>query len=121
VARNDRRMRKLLVLSAALLMTAPAQAEHRPRAREAGIVIGVLPTGPLNAITDVAGVKVGQVTLIEGAHIRTGVTAILPHGGNLYQDKVPAAASGTFSVLVSRIGVSISPSSFTWVEPMNLP
>ncbi|HET7282029.1 MAG TPA: P1 family peptidase [Sphingomicrobium sp.] len=65
-------------------------AQPRPRAREAGIVIGILPTGPLNAITDVAGVKVGQVTLIEGANVRTGVTAILPHGGNLYQDKVPA-------------------------------
>jgi D-aminopeptidase len=71
-------------------MSAGAQAQHRPRAREAGITIGVLPTGPLNAITDVAGVKVGQVTLIEGANVRTGVTAILPHGGNLYQDKVPA-------------------------------
>jgi D-aminopeptidase len=83
----------LKLLSAALLlvaMTAPAQAQHRPRAREAGILIGVLPTGPLNAITDVAGVKVGQVTIIEGANIRTGVTAILPHAGNLYQDKVPA-------------------------------
>jgi D-aminopeptidase len=83
----------LKLLSAALLlvaMTAPAQAQHRSRAREAGILIGVLPTGPLNAITDVAGVKVGQVTIIEGANIRTGVTAILPHAGNLYQDKVPA-------------------------------
>jgi len=78
----------LLVLL--LLMTVPAQAQHRPRAREAGIPFGILPTGPLNAITDVAGVKVGQVTLIEGANIRTGVTAILPQGGNLYQDKVPA-------------------------------
>ncbi|MGN6848586.1 MAG: DmpA family aminopeptidase [Sphingomicrobium sp.] len=74
-----------------LLVTGTAQAaEQRPRAREAGIVIGILPTGPLDAITDVAGVKVGQVTLIEGANVRTGVTAILPHGGNLYQDKVPA-------------------------------
>ena len=72
-------------------MTANAPAaERRPRAREAGIAIGILPTGPLNAITDVAGVKVGQVTIIEGAKVRTGVTAILPHGGNLYQDKVPA-------------------------------
>jgi D-aminopeptidase len=72
-------------------MTANAQAaERRPRAREAGITIGILPTGPLNAITDVAGVRVGQVTIIEGATVRTGVTAILPHGGNLYQDKVPA-------------------------------
>jgi D-aminopeptidase len=79
------------LLSLLLLMSGNAHAaEHRPRAREAGIVIGILPTGPLNAITDVAGVKVGQVTLIEGANVRTGVTAILPHGGNLYQDKVPA-------------------------------
>lgn len=69
-------------------MTAPADA--RPRAREQGVTIGVLPTGPLNAITDVAGVRVGHVTLIEGSDVRTGVTAILPHGGNLYQDKVPA-------------------------------
>jgi D-aminopeptidase len=87
-------MRNLVLLAAALVaMTAPAHAQHRPRAREAGIVIGILPTGPLNAITDVAGVKVGQVTIIEGANIRTGVTAILPHGGNLYQDKVPAGFS----------------------------
>jgi D-aminopeptidase len=69
-------------------MTAPSDA--RPRAREQGITIGVLPPGPLNAITDVAGVRVGHVTLIEGSNVRTGVTAILPHGGNLYQDKVPA-------------------------------
>ena len=72
------------------VMSTGVIAQPRPRAREAGIVIGILPTGPLNAITDVAGVKVGQVTLIEGANVRTGVTAILPHGGNLYQDKVPA-------------------------------
>lgn len=86
-------MRNLLLLATALFMTMPAGAQHRPRAREAGITFGVLPTGPLNAITDVAGVKVGQVTLIEGADVRTGVTAILPHGGNLYQDKVPAGFS----------------------------
>jgi len=86
----------LKILPAALLMaamTASAQPQHRPRAREAGIVIGILPAGPLNAITDVAGVKVGQVTIVEGPNIRTGVTAILPHGGNLYQDKVPAGFS----------------------------
>jgi D-aminopeptidase len=79
--------------AAALLLvmnSAVQAAEHRPRAREAGISFGILAPGSLNAITDVAGVKVGQVTLIEGANIRTGVTAILPHGGNLYQDKVPA-------------------------------
>jgi len=79
------------LLSLLLLVTGTAApAEHRPRAREAGIAFGILPTGPLNAITDVAGVKVGQVTLIEGASVRTGVTAIRAHGGNLYQDKVPA-------------------------------
>ena len=60
------------------------------RARALGIAPGILPPGALNAITDVAGVRVGQVTLFVGDDIRTGVTAILPHGGNLYQDKVPA-------------------------------
>ena len=60
------------------------------RARELGIVPGILSTGPLNAITDVDGVRIGQVTLIEGEDIRTGATAILPHGGNLYMDTVPA-------------------------------
>jgi D-aminopeptidase len=63
---------------------------ERKRAREIGIVPGILPTGKWNAITDVAGVKVGHFTLIEGENIRTGVTAILPHGGNIFQDKVPA-------------------------------
>jgi D-aminopeptidase len=67
------------------------QAEARPRARDIGIEVGVLPTGPLNAITDVAGVKVGQTMIIRGDNIRTGVTAILPHAGNLYQERVPAA------------------------------
>jgi D-aminopeptidase len=85
-------MRTFFLLALAA-MTSAAHAEHRPRAREAGIAIGILPTGPLNAITDVAGVRVGQVTIVEGANIRTGVTAILPHGGNLYQDKVPAGFS----------------------------
>ena len=64
---------------------------NRPRAREIGIVIGVLPPGPLNAITDVAGVRVGHRTIIEGEQIHTGVTAVLPHGGNVFQHKVPAA------------------------------
>jgi D-aminopeptidase len=74
----------------ALMTAAPTQAAERPRAREAGIAIGILAPGPLNAITDVAGVAVGHVTLKEGASIRTGVTAVLPHRGNLFQDKVPA-------------------------------
>jgi D-aminopeptidase len=63
---------------------------ERARARDLGIAPGVLKPGPLNAITDVAGVLVGQVTLVQGKSIRTGATAILPHGGNLFQDKVPA-------------------------------
>ena len=66
-------------------------SEARPRAREIGIVVGVLPPGKLNAITDVAGVRVGHATMIVGDSVRTGVTAILPHEGNLFQEKVPAA------------------------------
>ena len=64
--------------------------EVRRRARALGIAPGALPTGPLNAITDVPGVLVGHVTLHEGERTRTGVTAIRPHGGNLFRDKVPA-------------------------------
>jgi D-aminopeptidase len=67
------------------------QTESRQRVRDLGVEVGVLPPGPLNAITDVAGVKVGQTTLIHGDNIRTGVTAILPHGGNLYKERVPGA------------------------------
>ena len=63
----------------------------RPRAREIGIAPGALTPGPLNAITDVEGVRVGHVTLKEGDNVRTGVTAILPHGGNLFQEKVAGA------------------------------
>ncbi|MCC6547181.1 P1 family peptidase [Candidatus Sumerlaeota bacterium] len=70
------------------------QEEHslRNRARELGIHVGILPPGHWNSITDVAGVRVGHVTIIEGEAIRTGVTAILPHGGNHFQEKLPAAA-----------------------------
>lgn len=63
----------------------------RPRVREANIIVGALPTGSLNAITDVAGVRVGHTTVIEGDGVRTGVTAILPHGGNVFLERVPAA------------------------------
>ena len=80
----------LAVLLAALA-TAASAAEPRPRARDLGLTPGVFPPGRLNAITDVAGVRVGHVTLIEGETVRTGVTAILPHGGNLFQDKVAGA------------------------------
>ncbi|MEW4569347.1 P1 family peptidase [Tautonia sp. JC769] len=72
-------------------MMADSTQEGRPRARALGIEPGVFPTGPHNAITDVAGVLVGQVTLVEGADVRTGVTAVLPHGGNLFAEKVPGA------------------------------
>lgn len=74
-------------------MTAAAQtaAQERPRAREAGVVVGILPPGPLNAITDVRGVRVGQTTVVRGEGVRTGVTAILPHGGDLFRERVPAA------------------------------
>jgi D-aminopeptidase len=64
---------------------------EKPRAREAGIAPGILPTGPLNAITDVRSVRVGHLTLLQGDDVRTGATAIVPHAGNIYQNKVPAA------------------------------
>jgi D-aminopeptidase len=65
-------------------------AAERPRARDLGIAPGILAPGPLNAITDVVGVRVGHVTMVRGDSVNTGATAILPHGGNLYQDRVPA-------------------------------
>lgn len=76
-----------------LMQTAiPAEAhQERPRARDLGICVGILPPGPLNAITDVAGVKVGSWTLHQGRDIHTGVTAVMPHAGNIFQEKVPAA------------------------------
>lgn len=69
----------------------PGLQTARPRARDIGLSIGVLRPGPLNAITDVPGVTVGHTTIIRGENTRTGVTAILPHGGNLFKEKVPAA------------------------------
>lgn len=81
----------LLVLASSPLIGQTPTGSDRPRAREAGVVVGIFPPGPLNAITDVAGVLVGQVTLVEGDSVRTGVTAILPHGGELFRDRVPAA------------------------------
>jgi len=65
-------------------------AQERPRAREAGLVVGILEPGTHNAITDVDGVRVGHTTKIEGEDIRTGVTAIIPASGNLYTDPIPA-------------------------------
>jgi D-aminopeptidase len=77
-----------LALAAATLAQ---QQNERPRARDLGLKIGVLPIGPLDAITDVAGVEVGQVTLNQGDDVHTGVTAILPHSGNMFREKVPGA------------------------------
>src|SRR5580704_14625361 len=68
-----------------------AQPPARPRARDVGVVIGIFQPGPLNAITDVPGVRVGQATVNAGDSIHTGVTAILPHAGNLFVERVPAA------------------------------
>src|SRR5438309_5057699 len=82
-------LRTLLLLSFAA-WPLPSQTP-RPRARDIGIVVGVLPPGPLNAITDVAGVRVGHTTVARGDSINTGVTAILPPGANVFRDKVPAA------------------------------
>jgi len=76
-----------------LCLTAlPAFAQSgRVRARDLGVAPGIFAPGRLNAITDVAGVKIGQVTISSGDSIHTGITAILPHGGNLFGDGVPAA------------------------------
>jgi D-aminopeptidase len=84
-------IRLICVLIFVSLMAPPTQSQTRPRAREAGVIVGVLPTGPLNAITDVDGVLVGHTTIIRGDNIRTGVTAVLPHSGNLFREKVPGA------------------------------
>jgi D-aminopeptidase len=73
------------------ILTGIANAQPRPRAANLGIPSGTLPRGPLDAITDVAGVKVGHATVIRGDNVRTGVTVILPHEGNLFRDKVAGA------------------------------
>jgi D-aminopeptidase len=86
-------MRLLAFVAFAVIMTSVASSsqERRPRARDLGLTPGVFEPGRLNAITDVAGVRVGHVTLVTGDQVRTGVTAILPHGGNVFQDKVAGA------------------------------
>jgi D-aminopeptidase len=87
-------MRGFLIaaLAGSIVLGLAVSAENRrPRARDLGLAPGVFPPGELNAITDVPGVRVGHTTLREGDAVRTGVTAILPHGGNLFRDKVPGA------------------------------
>jgi D-aminopeptidase len=87
---------RLIAVAAFLLLASLVSAQSRssntrPRASDLGLKVGILPTGPLNAITDVAGVEVGHTTIISGDNVRTGVTAVLPHSGNLYRHKVPGA------------------------------
>jgi D-aminopeptidase len=87
---------KILTVAAVLLVISAASGQSttsvaRPRASDLGLRVGILPTGPLNTITDVAGVEVGHTTIIRGDDVRTGVTAIVPHTGNLYREKVPGA------------------------------
>lgn len=85
----------ILVFLAALVpvpaWTQTLSPDARPRARDVGVAPGILAPGPWNAITDVSGVRVGHATVWEGDSVRTGVTAILPHGGNLFRERVPAA------------------------------
>jgi D-aminopeptidase len=100
-------MPKIMVVGAMLLAAATAQdgisqaktsntqtstqtSNSRPRAADLGLKVGVLPSGPLDAITDVAGVEVGETTINRGEELHTGVTAVLPYAGNLYREKVPA-------------------------------
>ena len=79
---------KLFALLSIALWVASAQ---RPRALDIGLVVGSLRPGPLDAITDVGGVRVGHTTVIRGDNVRTGVTIVLPHSGNLFREKVPGA------------------------------
>jgi D-aminopeptidase len=87
---------KILAAIVAMVMTAVIAGQDkrpnpRPRTSDLGLRVGILPAGPLDTITDVAGVEVGHTTIIRGDDIRTGVTAILPHSGNLFREKVPGA------------------------------
>ena len=80
-----------IALAASALANDTGDEAKRPRARAAGVVIGLMPTGARNALVDVPGVAVGHATVIEGDDLRTGVTAILPHPGDLYRQRVSAA------------------------------
>lgn len=89
-------MIRLFTLMAATMVVTPGiltaqQAAERPRARDLGIQVGIFQPGPYNAITDVKGVLVGHTTVTDGERVNTGITAILPHGGSIYHDRVPAA------------------------------
>jgi len=103
-------VKPILAVLAFLSVTVAAQdkaSNARPRASDLGLKVGILPTGSLDAITDVAGVEVGHTTISRGDDIRTGVTAVLPHSGNLYREKVPGAvfAGNGFGKLVGSTQV----------------
>ena len=119
-----------MILSKAIaamgLLAFASAAPAAERAREAGVTIGVLSPGPLNSITDVDGVEVGHVTIEEGKDIHTGVTAILPHGGNVFRSRVPAGfvafnAFGKFvgSTQVAELGEIETPIMLT--NTLNVP
>jgi D-aminopeptidase len=114
--RNPRDAFQRIVCDACLDLQKEASMNARPRLRDLEISIGVLPTGENNAITDVAGVQVGHVTLHEGDSVRTGVTTVVPHTGNIFQEKVPAAVHvangfGKFvgSTQIDELGVMETP------------
>jgi len=90
MTRTTRRLQALACVGIFFLYGITTAADQRPRARDIGLVVGTFPTGPENAITDVAGVKVGHTTVVEGDDIRTGVTAIIPGPGNLFTHPMPA-------------------------------
>src|SRR5262245_15387185 len=109
-----------------ILAVTCAAAQPRPRAPEIGIPSGTLPRGPLDAITDVAGVRVGHTTVIRGDNVRTGVTVVLPHNGNLFREKVPGAVfvGNSFGKLagstqVEELGEIESPIALT--STLNVP
>jgi len=91
LAELNKLLMAVLILAIQAAVFAQALPNKRPRVRDAGVKIGILPTGALNSITDVTGVTVGHTTIIRGDNVRTGVTAVVPHGGNLFQEKVPGA------------------------------
>lgn len=84
-------MQKIIIVYLVFIFSLNSQAQEQKRARDYGIKIGLIPTGKLNSITDVEGLKVGHTTLIIGDSVRTGVTAIIPYEGNIFQQKIPAA------------------------------
>ena len=90
-SQRTQRIFVLLISALSAISAVILAGQTKPRARDLGIAPGIFPPGALNAITDVEGVRVGHTTVIEGDRVRTGVTAIVPHGGNVFQDKVAGA------------------------------